>query len=52
MDDEGGTAAVTDADMTTLAERIDRLRRRLDELLNGPRDFAVWAVRPDDQSTS
>jgi SAM-dependent methyltransferase len=48
MDDEGGTAAVTDADMTTLAERIDRLRRRLDELLNCPRDFAVWAVRPDD----
>jgi SAM-dependent methyltransferase len=48
MDDEGGTAALTDADMTTLAERVDRLRRRLDELLNGPRDFAVWAVRPDD----
>lgn len=50
MDDEGGTAAVTDADMTILAERIDRLRRRLDELLNAPRDFAVWAVRPDNQS--
>jgi len=50
MDDEGGTAAVTDADMTTLAERVDRLRRRLDELLNGPRDFAVWAVKPDDQT--
>jgi SAM-dependent methyltransferase len=48
MDDEGGTAAVTDADMTTLAERVDRLRRRLDQLLNGPRDFAVWASRPDD----
>jgi len=48
MDDEGGTAAVTDADLTTLAERVDRLRRRLDELLNAPRDFAVWAVRFDD----
>jgi len=48
MDDEGGTGAVTDADMTTLAERIDRLRRRLDDLLNGPRDFAVWAVKTDD----
>jgi O-antigen chain-terminating methyltransferase len=48
MDDEGGTGAVTDADMTTLAERVDRLRRRLDDLLNGSRDFAVWAVKPDD----
>lgn len=51
MDDEGGTGAVTDADMTTLAERVDRLRRRLDDLLNGPRDFAVWAARPTDQPT-
>lgn len=50
MDDEGGTAAVTDADMTTLAERLDRLRRRLDDVLNGPRDFAVWAVKPNNQS--
>lgn len=50
MDDEGGTGAVTDADMTTLAERVDRLRRRLDEVLNGPRDFAVWAVKTDDRS--
>lgn len=50
MDDEGGTAAVTDADLTTLAERVDRLRRRLDELLNAPRDFAVWAARPSDHS--
>lgn len=46
-DDEGGTRQVTDSDMTTLAERIDRLRRRLDELLNGPRDFVVWAVVPE-----
>jgi len=45
-DDEGGTGAVTDADLTTLAERVDRLRRRLDELLNGPRDFAIWAEKP------
>ena len=49
MDDEGGTGAVTDSDMTTMAERIDRLRRRLDDLLNGPRDFAVWALKSDDQ---
>jgi len=46
-DDEGGTLKVTDSDMATLAERIDRLRRRLDELLNGPRDFVVWAVVPE-----
>ncbi len=45
-DDEGGTGAVTDHDLTTLAERVDRLRRRLDEILNGPRDFAVWAANP------
>ncbi len=47
MDDEGGTGAVTDSDMTTLAERVDRLRRRLDDLLNGPRDFAVWARKTE-----
>jgi SAM-dependent methyltransferase len=46
-DDEGGTRNVTDPDVTKLAERIDRLRRRLDEILNGPRDFAVWAVVPE-----
>jgi len=45
--DEGGVQAVTDSDMATLVERIDRLRRRLDEVLNGPRDFAVWAVVPE-----
>lgn len=36
VDDEGGTGAVTDEDMTELAERVDRLRSRLDEILNGP----------------
>jgi O-antigen chain-terminating methyltransferase len=46
-DDEGGTQAVTDSDMTTLAERVDRLRTRLDEILNGPRDYAVWAEKPE-----
>ena len=46
-DDEGGTQALTDPDMTTLAERVDRLRLRLDEILNGPRDFAVWAENPE-----
>jgi O-antigen chain-terminating methyltransferase len=45
-DDEGGTGAVTDPEISVLAERVDRLRNRLDEMLNGPRDFAVWAVKP------
>ena len=47
VDDEGGTRAVTDEDLTELAERVDRLRSRLDEILNGPRDFAVWARKPE-----
>ncbi len=46
-DDEGGTGAVTDPEISMLAERVDRLRDRLDEIIHGPRDFAVWAVRPD-----
>ncbi len=29
-----------------LAARVDRLGARLDGILNRPRDFAVWAVRP------
>jgi SAM-dependent methyltransferase len=37
-----GTAGVA-----ALAERLDRLGRRLDELINGPRDFAVWARKPE-----
>jgi len=52
VDDEGGTQAVTDSDMTTLAERVDRLRRRLDEVLNGPRDFAVWAFAAEQKNHS
>jgi O-antigen chain-terminating methyltransferase len=44
---EGG-----DPGLAVLVERVERLRRRLDELLNGPRDFAVWAVRPGGSATS
>jgi SAM-dependent methyltransferase len=51
-DDAGGTQALTDPDMTTLAERVDRLRSRLDEILNGPRDFAVWAENPETKTNS
>ena len=46
-DDEGGTGAVTDPEISMLAERVDRLRDRLDKILHGPRDFAMWAVKPD-----
>ena len=46
-DDGGGTQTAADPDVTKLAERVDRLRRRLDEVLNGPRDFVVWAVVPE-----
>jgi len=46
-DSEGGTQAMASSEMAMLAERVDRLRRRLDEVLNGPRDFAVWAVVPE-----
>jgi len=46
-DDEGGTGAVTDPEISMLAERVDRLRDHLDEILHGPRDFAVWAIKPD-----
>ena len=46
-DDDGGTGAVTDPEISMLAERVDRLRDHLDEILHGPRDFAVWATKPD-----
>ena len=39
------TDAATSAD--TLAAGLDGLARQLDELVNGPRDFAVWATRPE-----
>jgi O-antigen chain-terminating methyltransferase len=29
----------------------DVLARRLDELINGPRDFAVWATKPEDETS-
>jgi O-antigen chain-terminating methyltransferase len=49
MDDAGGTGAAAGSDLAILAERVDRLRRRLDDMLNGPRDYALWAVKPDNQ---
>lgn len=50
--DETPAREAGDPALAALVERVERLRRRLDELLNGPRDFAVWAVRPDGSSTS
>ena len=35
-----------DSEVAAVAARLDRLARRLDELVNGPRDFVVWANRP------
>ncbi len=43
----GASAPVTWPDeLAPLADRLDRLTRRLDELLYGPRDFAIVAARP------
>jgi len=35
-----------DSEVAAVAARLDRLARRLDELVNGPRDFVVWARKP------
>jgi O-antigen chain-terminating methyltransferase len=42
-----GAGPAADPAVTELARRLDTLGRRLDELVNGPRDFVVWARRPD-----
>lgn len=34
-------------EFAALSARIDKIARRLDELVNGPRDFVVWATKPD-----
>ncbi len=39
--------AGSSAEVSALTHRIDRLAGRLDELLNGPRDFFVVASKPD-----
>jgi len=41
-----GRAGATAPGVTALSDRIDRLTGRLDELLNGPRDFVLIARRP------
>jgi len=35
--------------LVALNEQLNGLRRRLDEILNGPRDFAVWASKPEEE---
>jgi O-antigen chain-terminating methyltransferase len=34
-------------ELEAVAQRLDRLGRRLDTLLNGPRDVVLWARRPE-----
>jgi len=36
-----------DPEVAAVAAGLDRLARRLDNLVNGPRDFAVWATKPE-----
>lgn len=50
---DGGDRTVAEAATETemLATRLDRLQNRLDELVNGPRDFAVWARKPNQTTT-
>jgi O-antigen chain-terminating methyltransferase len=43
--DEARTADAT-PEVRELADRLDRVTDRLDELLNGPRDFALVAAKP------
>ena len=41
-----GRAGAAAPELAALSDRIDRLTGRLDELLNGPRDFVLVARRP------
>ncbi len=47
---ENENSADGESDISEVAARVDRLARRLDELVNGPRDFAVWATKPEGDS--
>jgi SAM-dependent methyltransferase len=44
---DDGETAIEDPVVAALAERIDRLGQRLDEMLSGHRDFVVRARKPD-----
>jgi len=46
-DETDVAAPAATPELAGLAARLDGLARRLDELVNGPRDFAVWATRPE-----
>jgi len=39
--------AADDPRVAALARRLDRVTARFDELVNGPRDYVIWAHRPD-----
>lgn len=36
-----------DPEVAAVAARLEKLARRLDDLVNGPRDFALWARKPE-----
>ena len=40
----------SDPELAVVEARLDRLLHRLDELVNGPRDFVVWASKPEHES--
>lgn len=44
---DGRDLPVGDSEVAAVAARLDRLARRLDEFVNGPRDFVVWAGKPE-----
>jgi O-antigen chain-terminating methyltransferase len=47
QDDKGEGLPGAAPEIATISRRLDRLTARLDELLNGPRDFVMVAVNPD-----
>jgi SAM-dependent methyltransferase len=44
-------SSATDRPLSDVEARIERLSRRLDELINGPRDFVLWARKPNTTTT-
>jgi O-antigen chain-terminating methyltransferase len=49
-DAAGGPANDDRPEVAAVAAGLDRLAHRLDDLVNGPRDFAVWARKPAQSS--
>lgn len=49
--DGGGTTSDEDPDLAALQERFENLSQRLDDLINGPRDFVLRARRTNTTTT-